>query len=1540
MPDSASQRNPREQRLDALIAMYYQAAEQGQPLNQAEFLQQHPFFAEELREFFANVGEIEQVATPLGPPLDETKFADNLRTSSLKPGRVVRYFGDYEILEELGAGGMGVVYKARQTKLKKIVALKMIKVGQLAGDDEVRRFQAEARAAANLDHPGIVAVHEVVIYQGQHYYEMDYVGGGSLSQLHRDEPVAARRAAELVKQLAEAMQYAHGQGIVHRDLKPANVLLTTTGVPRITDFGLAKRLWSKDESAGVAMTETGQILGTAGYMSPEQASGKTRLVGPPADIYALGALLYALLTSRAPFVGESQADTILQVLQKEPVSPRILNPSIARDLETICLKCLEKEPHKRYGTAQLLADDLSRFLENRPVLARPVSGPERAWRWCRRNPWAALALLLLAILGVGSPSIAYQQYRLKVTTITQKEDIEKKAEQIANDAIVKEEAAKEILKQNEQIKGLFDDEREARGIAESESAAKSLTLYISDMNRMDALWREANLRTMRSLLARHVPGLGKTDLRDFEWYYWQRKCQHQAREFVHGREASLLALSPNREWLATAGPTVTPNHAIKIWNLATGKLEKTLLEGPDEIVSIGFSTEESQLVVVRQGNGAAANVLNWRTGEPGIPRTLRRAMAPKFPAEIGHFAVSPSGSRIAQSYRGRVYCQRMEDGQSLQIRLANDADIPRLRAKNHVIYSDSEGNYVEFHGDVAGTTRTRFAGRIEETSLDIYRFGLSRIWQLSDELAPPPEEDGGPVFSLEFSPTENLLAAGARHGELVLWDLSTGEELIKTQAHSDLIWDIAFSADGKQLATASKDGSIKLWEISSGKLLFTIEAHPDGVRAIEFTKQGMLVSGGNDHCVKIWSGLTGKAVATFQGHEQAVLDVAILADGETVLSTSRDGKVKEWPLRDPDQPIVVADQMPLTSLDLFDSGDFLAATGGLSNEVTVWELGTGQIKAALSGQREVAYHVRVAPDGKSVISGTWDGTFTTWDLASSKIIAQKKFPLLANLVGMPAAAIAPDSRRVAGACVDSKTRVFNLSSGEEIATLEGDVPVGRIQFLPNRLELLTLARVDEKSILRIWNAETGASVEDIAIGTSAGVSAFSEDGELLAWCEEFDSMSVQVNVWDRSAKEVKQRLELPAEFTYVQALAFSPDQRLVAAIASTKAAVKVIEPVDSALLVWEVSTGRQLHRFKEAGAAICFMPDGNSVAVAGNSGRVNIWDLDHGEKRQVLARPFGPAMSVVYAPSVTALKEPKLLVCSKSPPRAGLMSGQMMGQTFLALSDLHRQEQTMYRVFGLGNFKNVFQPLSNGTLSIRGSLSGLLDLDAEDAKRFGLVNPVVKSVDAYAPAANRVFVLAPNGTLLSAQADKTGPIKQVDGAVSRVADAKAMATTPNGSWVALAIGNNVQLWDGDKLELRHTLKGHEEIVGSLAFSRNGQILASAGKDRSIRLWNIGDGSHRATLLGHLKPITCLTFSERGNTVVSASYDGTIRLWDTATGEAKTTFSDHEGPVHWIDLSPEGDEIASAGEDGTIRLWRAPGASEMPQSLVSSPQENR
>ncbi len=262
----------------------------------------------------------------------------------------IKYFGDYELIDEIARGGMGVVYKARQTSLNRIVAVKMILAGQLATEADIRRFHTEAEAAANLQHPNIVAIHEVGEHEDRRYFSMDYVEGQNLAALVREGPLPPSRAAELVKTIAEAIQYAHQRGILHRDLKPQNVLIDEHGRPHVTDFGLAKR-----QGADSDLTQTGAVMGSPSYMPPEQATGGHDQVGPQSDVYSLGAILYQLLTQKAPFLGETSLATLQKVVQEDPVPPSKHNPQTPPDLETICLKCLEKKPERRYSTARALA---------------------------------------------------------------------------------------------------------------------------------------------------------------------------------------------------------------------------------------------------------------------------------------------------------------------------------------------------------------------------------------------------------------------------------------------------------------------------------------------------------------------------------------------------------------------------------------------------------------------------------------------------------------------------------------------------------------------------------------------------------------------------------------------------------------------------------------------------------------------------------------------------------------------------------------------------------------------------------------------------------------------------------------------------------------------------------------------------------------------------------------------------------------------------------------------------------------------------------
>ncbi len=338
---------------------------------------------------------------------EQTAPGDTWAGPAAEPGPALPVVPGYEVLGELGRGGMGVVYQARQVGLNRPVALKMVLAGRLAGPAELARFRAEAEAVARCHHPHIVQIYEIGTHAGLPYFSLEYMAGGGLDRRLAGTPLPPAQAAALVETLARAMQAAHARGIIHRDLKPANILLSGDGVPKVTDFGLARR-----QDASVRQTQSGAILGTPCYMAPEQAMGTLEDIGPATDVYALGAVLYECLTGRPPFKAPTPLETLYQVVNDEPVPPRQLQPQAPRDLETICLKCLAKEPARRYTSAGELADDLRRFRAGEPIRARPVRLWERGWKWVRRRPLAAalaVALLLLVVLGTGAAWLLEQQ---------------------------------------------------------------------------------------------------------------------------------------------------------------------------------------------------------------------------------------------------------------------------------------------------------------------------------------------------------------------------------------------------------------------------------------------------------------------------------------------------------------------------------------------------------------------------------------------------------------------------------------------------------------------------------------------------------------------------------------------------------------------------------------------------------------------------------------------------------------------------------------------------------------------------------------------------------------------------------------------------------------------------------------------------------------------------------------------------------------------------------------------------------------------------
>jgi tetratricopeptide (TPR) repeat protein/predicted Ser/Thr protein kinase len=404
---------------ELIAAEFHHRARREPGLNLQEFPRRFPQWGEELDHLLSQLATVRR---PGAGPIPAARTP----SSSAPPAAPAGWpnLPGYEVVGELGRGGMGVVYQARQTGLGRLVALKMIRDARRAGVEEMARFQTEAQALARLQHPHIVQIHEVGTHDGLPYFALEYVEGGSLDRKLNGAPVAPQQAARLVQTLALAMDAAHRAGVVHRDLKPANVLVGDDWVLKVTDFGLAKRL---DDDSG--RTRTGAILGTPSYMAPEQASGNVKAIGPATDVYALGAILYELLTGRPPFKGASVLDTLEQVRTQLPVAPTLLTGKVPRDLETICLKCLHKDPRQRYVSARALAEDVARFLDGKTILARPAGSVEKTWRWCRRRPaQAALAAaLLVLVLGGGATAFWYQGEQAR----QREEGIRREAEQEA-----------------------------------------------------------------------------------------------------------------------------------------------------------------------------------------------------------------------------------------------------------------------------------------------------------------------------------------------------------------------------------------------------------------------------------------------------------------------------------------------------------------------------------------------------------------------------------------------------------------------------------------------------------------------------------------------------------------------------------------------------------------------------------------------------------------------------------------------------------------------------------------------------------------------------------------------------------------------------------------------------------------------------------------------------------------------------------------------------------------------------------------------------
>jgi WD40 repeat protein len=1143
---------PTEGSLSAVLAAFLQAVDAGQAPDRDELLRRHPEHADDLRRFFADQDRLDRAARPLR----EAAEPHPLASPAPAVGAVVSYFGDYELRGEIARGGMGVVYRARQVSLDRIVALKMILAGAFAGTDEVRRFRHEAEAAANLDHPHIVPIYEVGEYQGQHYYSMKLIEGGGLN-LHLphfvEEP---RAAAKLLAQVARAVHHAHERGLLHRDLKPGNIVIEwrdgAEPVPHVTDFGLARQL----EGDG-GLTGTGAVVGTPEYMAPEQARAEKGLT-TAADVYSLGAVLYALLTGGPPFKGGNVLETLRQVVEQEPTPPRSRNLRVPRDLEVICLKCLRKEPAQRYGSAAALADDLERWRAGEPIAARPVGQGERAVKWVRRNPVVAGLLAMLALAITAGFLAFYAKYldaqNQAEIARTQTVIAEGKTTEANNAAAAKEKALTDLgvalgkVRDEAALKdkALADVRRENRQTQEQ--------LAIGCILLAQAAWQQNDVALAQEWLDK-VP-TQPHDLRRFEWYYLKR--QFEGGIFTlhgHTREVSCVAFSPDGARLATASYDGT----ARLWDARTGTQLHELKGNTLALASVAFSADGTRLATASQDT--TARLWDARTGRQLLE--LKGHTGPLYSV-----AFSPEGTRLATGSADKtVRLWDARTGQQLLVltgfgyfvmSVAFSPDGMRLATAcqdgtARVWDARTGQSLLELKAYRAIGTSLAFSP--DGTRLAIT--GWSGITMLLDaRTGQVLHELWGGGKGVAFSPDGTCLATdGGTTARL--WDTRTGRKLLEFKGHTATVTSVAFTPDGTRLATASEDGTARLWDARTvgpvAELRALWPSVPTGCgQGVAFSPDGMrLATTDSRETARLWDTRTGQEILTLKG---ASGPVAFSPDGQRLATGgpyTRGGVLR------------IAPEDPSGAPRLVTVND----RDGIAR---LWDARTGR-QLQVQGNKGVAFsgdgkRLATSGDGKRLAATDYDGSVRLWDAQNGRQLrffkGQKEL-VTGTAEDVSGVALNVDGTRVA-AVAGKAARLWDTATGQ-LLELKGHTDrVTGVAFTPDGTRLATSSF---DGTARLWDTRTGQPLLELRGHTSRvmGV-AFSPDGTCLA-----TTSGDMARLWD--ARPTRTIRVLKGHTARVGNLFFSKDGTELTSDSGS----------GSEVIVWNVNTGEGVPRAKPLG---------------------------------------------------------------------------------------------------------------------------------------------------------------------------------------------------------------------------------------------------------------------------------------------------------------------------------------------------------------------
>ncbi|MCF7762584.1 MAG: protein kinase [Verrucomicrobia bacterium] len=1040
-------------------------------------------------------------------------WEDAIPSASLEPRVSLPRFDDYELLGEIARGGMGVVYRARQISLQRIVALKTILTARLPGESEMRRFRAEAEAVASLEHPHIVPIFEVGENDGVPYFTMKYVAGGSLAdQLSRgsrreeavNSGVSGKRELEpphvgsydfkgiviLLAKVARAVHHAHQHGILHRDIKPSNILLDEQDEPLVTDFGLAKQIETDSQ-----LTLSGTVLGTPAYIAPEQASGNRSLT-IAADIYSLGAVFYELLAGQPPSQAETPLETLRRVVDEDVRRPSALNPGIDRDLETICLKCLQKNPARRYASAGALAEDLERWQRHEPIRARRVSAGERLLKWTRRHP-AFAALLLVAFV---TPAVMIAVLFKAQATVLQERNIARNQERKANDSAAS-----------------------ARASAHEVSVAREHTrqhLYAADMLLAQNALDQGNLEFARNLVEAYrpgrwdvpnLPGAGGDDLRGFEWRYLWARCRGDKRQTLEGHLSPVysVAFSPDGKQLASGD---APGKVL-IWDIATLRPSLTLNVSDKAIVRIAFSHDGGALatgdelgrvkvwdlrtrdIVWRhEGRNVAgvqfSPITNWIGVTEGDLGKSTNSVARVVDWTTGRevFRVGPIADFEAFTPDGRC------------------ALVTRPRAVGTEIWDLELGRVVKTVPEFNGTSLVSPDGRLSAGVWPGRGIFLAHLTESQPSVWLSSTAALGLGASLAFSPDGTHLASAGSDQVIRVWNMSDGREVGRLLGHLTGVTGVAFSPDGRHLATAGMDHKVLLWPTTWKNEALVLSntwppyvLSPDGLRLA-----GMAGTDVTERTeLQVWNTHTLQSVTLHKSRKPPMPEF-FSGDSQTLFAreepqTNGMLPLLRWDLRVPADPPNAAFLPVKHTTEVLGSaatldGSLYAVGQRGTDAVSFWNPLNGQALDEMNGRPgiEIGVPHRFSPDGRHLATHALWSEVRLLDRSLPQEIPHARLPY----TSIRESAFSPDGRILALACEDHCIHALDTATLEEVAILRGhQQPVVAVAFSPDGR---TLASCSLGGAIKLWSWPARREAATLAGGpTDFCFLAFSPDGNTL-----------------------------------------------------------------------------------------------------------------------------------------------------------------------------------------------------------------------------------------------------------------------------------------------------------------------------------------------------------------------------------------------------------------------------------------------------------